>query len=87
MDETGHFKVSLSLSFFTFVYSYLLSSPSLIFHFSSSFFFTLQWGAADAKFKVPFGENKEFKLVSLKPGVGQYIAIHVTLTARDFFLA
>ena len=23
----------------------------------------------------------------LKPGVGQYIAIHATLTARDFFLA
>ena len=27
------------------------------------------------------------KVLPLKPGVGQYIAIHATLTARDFFLA
>ena len=26
-------------------------------------------------------------ILPLKPGVGQYIAIHATLTARDFFLA
>ena len=29
----------------------------------------------------------EIKVLPLKPGVGQYIAIHATLTARDFFLA
>ena len=27
------------------------------------------------------------KVLPLKPGVGQYIAMHATLTARDFFLA
>ena len=26
-------------------------------------------------------------VLPLKPGVGQYIAIHATRTARDFFLA
>ena len=48
---------------------------------------TPQWGAADAEIKVPSGENTELKVLPLKPGVGQYIAIHATLTARDFFLA
>ena len=46
-----------------------------------------QWGAADAEIKVPSGENTELKRSPLKPRVGQYTAIHVTLTARDFFLA
>ena len=41
-----------------------------------------QCGAADAEIKFPSGENTE-----LKPEVGQYIAVHATLTARDFFLA
>ena len=45
-----------------------------------------QWGAADADIKVPSGENTP-DVLPLKPGVGQYIAIHDTLTARDFFLA
>ena len=45
-----------------------------------------QWGAADAEIKVPSGENRG-NVLPLKPGVGQYIAIHATLTARDFFLA
>ena len=36
-----------------------------------------QWGAADAEIKVPSDENT----------VGQYIAMHATLTARNFFLA
>ena len=46
-----------------------------------------QWGAADAEIKVPSGENTELNVLPFKPGVGQYIAIHATLTARDFFLA
>ena len=46
----------------------------------------LQRGAADAEIKVPSGENTELKHSPLKPGVGQYIAIHATLTANDFFL-
>ena len=45
-----------------------------------------QWGAADAEINVPFGENTDLKRSPLKLGVGQYIAKHVTLTARDFFL-
>ena len=31
--------------------------------------------------------TRSFDVLSLKPGVGQYIAIHAMLTARDFFLA
>ena len=50
-------------------------------------YFTPQWGAADAEIKVPSGENTELKRSPFKVGVGQYIAIHATLTARDFFLA
>ena len=46
-----------------------------------------QWGAADAEIKVPSGDNTELNVLPLKPGVGQYIAIHATLIARDFFLA
>ena len=61
----------LSLSFFFFVF---LHPP--------------QWGAADAEVKVPSVENTELKgSLPLKPGVGQYIAMHATLIARDFFLA
>ena len=46
-----------------------------------------QWGAADAEIKVPSGERTQsLNVLPLKPGVSQYIAIHATLTARDFFL-
>ena len=31
--------------------------------------------------------TQSLKVFPLKPGVGQYIAIHAMLTARDFFLA
>ena len=31
--------------------------------------------------------TQSLKVLPLKPGVGSYIAIHATLTARDFFLA
>ena len=31
--------------------------------------------------------TQSLQVLPLKPGVGQYIAIHATLTARDFFLA
>ena len=48
---------------------------------------TLQWGAVDTEIKVPSGKNTELKFLPLKPGVDQYITIHATLTARDFFLA
>ena len=31
--------------------------------------------------------TQRLNVLALKPGVGQYIAIHATLTAVDFFLA
>ena len=48
---------------------------------------TSQWGAADAEIKVQSDENTELKGSPFKTEVGQYIAIHATLTARDFFLS
>ena len=39
------------------------------------------------KFKSHLVRTQSLYVVPLKPGVGQYIAIHATLTARDFFLA
>ena len=46
-------------------------------------------GAADVEIKVPSDENTELKSAPFKlnPGVGQYIAMRATLTARDFFFA
>ena len=32
-------------------------------------------------------QRKNVNVLPLRPGVGQYIAIHATLTARDFFLS
>ena len=54
---------------------------------SFSVLVTPQWGAADAEINVPSGENTELNFLPLKPGVGQYIDILATLTAKDFFLA
>ena len=50
---------------------------------------TPQWGAADAEIKVPSDlvRTQSLNVLPFKPGVGQYIAIHATLTARDFFVA
>ena len=31
--------------------------------------------------------TQNLNVLSLKPGVGQYIGVYATLTARDFFLA
>ena len=44
-----------------------------------------QRGAADAEIKVPLVENTELEGSPCK--AWEYIAIHATLTARDFFLA
>ena len=47
-----------------------------------------QWGAADADIKVPSVENTQPKRSPFKAwSRSVYIAIHATLTARDFFLA
>ena len=39
------------------------------------------------KLKSHLVRTQSLNVLSVKPGVGQYIAIHATLTARDFFLA
>ena len=39
------------------------------------------------KFKSHLVRIQSLNVFPLKPGVGQYIAIHATLTDRDFFLA
>ena len=39
------------------------------------------------KLKSHLVRTQSLHVLPLKPGVGQYIAIHATLTARDFFLA
>ena len=46
-----------------------------------------QWGAADAEIEIPLLKTQSLKVLPLNPGVGQHIAMHATLTARDFFLA
>ena len=44
-------------------------------------------GTADAKIKSHLVRTLSLNVFPLKPGVGQNIAIHATLTVRDFFLA
>ena len=39
------------------------------------------------KLKSHLMRTLSLKVLPLKPGVGQYIAMHAMLTARDFFLA
>ena len=42
------------------------------------------WGAANAESHLM--RTQSLKVLPLKPGVGQYIAMHATLTARNFSL-
>ena len=49
------------------------------------FYYDLQWGAADAEITSHLLRTQSSKVLPLKPGVGQYIAIHAMSTARDFF--
>ena len=39
------------------------------------------------KLKSLLMRTQSLKVLPLKPGVGQYIAMHAALTVRDFFLA
>ena len=39
------------------------------------------------KLKSHLVRTQSLNVLPLKPGVGQYISVHATLTARDFFLA
>ena len=45
------------------------------------------WELRTQKLKSHLLRTQNLKVLPLKPGVGQYIAIHATLTARDFFFA
>ena len=65
------------------------TSSSVHIHFPRrAFKLAQQWGAADAEIKRShLMRTQSLKILPLKPGVGQYIAVHATLTARDFFLA
>ena len=38
------------------------------------------------KLKSHLLRTQSLNIIDLKPGIGQYIAIHATLTARDFSL-
>ena len=69
-------KVSLKPCFFTLI---LFEDKSLSFHSRSGELRT-------QKLKSHPLTTQSFKGLLLKPGVGQFTAIHATLTARDFFL-
>ena len=55
--------------------------------FGLPYFRAPQWGAADAEIKTHLVRTQSLNVFPVKPGVGQYIAIHATLTAGDIFLA
>ena len=63
----------------------------LFFYFSSYFFFLLlkprSGELRTQKLKSHLMRTQSLKILPLKPGVGQYIAIHATLIARDFYLS
>ena len=73
------------LFFFSFCccrlfFDYVIQSPPLLFGARSGELRT-------QKLKSHLVRTQSLNALPLKPGVGQYIAIHATLTARDFFLA
>ena len=46
-----------------------------------------QWELQEQKLESHLMRTQSLKVLPFKPGVGQHIAMHATLTARDFFLA
>ena len=46
-----------------------------------------QWGAANADSKSNLISTQSLKVLPLKTGVGQYIAMHATLIAKDLLFA
>ena len=61
--------------------------PQIFFNLITLFSYPApQWGAAH-KLKSHLLKTQTLKVLPLNPGVGQYIAMHATLTARDFFLS
>ena len=68
--------------------SSLISTPpvhSLAFSQNLSCFFFLRWLLRTQKLKSHQMRRQRLKILPLKSGVGQYIAMHATLTARYFF--
>ena len=58
--------------------------------FAKFFMYYLAVGRGEKKkqkLKSHLLRTQSLKVLPLKPGVGQYIAIHAMLTAREFFLA
>ena len=53
----------------------------------SPLFKLCSWELRMQKLKFHLLRIRISKVLLLKPGAGQYIAMHATLTARDFFLA
>ena len=53
----------------------------------SVFVFPRSWELRTQKLKSHLVGTQNLNVHPLKPGIGQYIGIHATLTARDFFLA
>ena len=61
-----------------------IASPSL----PPIIFFNNRSGVLrEQKLKTYLLRTQSSKVLPLKPGVGQYMAMHATLTTRDFFLA
>ena len=71
-------------------YNFLFpSSPFLFFFFStfqSATEFSDHWSPTTQKLKSHLLRTQSLNILPLIPGVGQYIAKHATLTARDFLL-
>ena len=64
-----------------------LTAHSPAFFQNLSRFFSRSGELRTQKLKSHLMRTQSLNVLPLKPGVGQYIAIHATLTARDFFLA
>ena len=54
---------------------------------SPAFLLPLSGELRTQKLKSHLVRTQSLNVLPLKPGVGQYIATHATLTAKDFFLA
>ena len=75
------------LSFDSTLLSYLLFFCLVLLPFLSYRFLPRSGELRTQKLKFHLMRTQSLKVLPLKPGVGQYLAMHATLTARDFFLA
>ena len=82
-------KKSLLPSFLVFL-SFIINFFSLFRPLFVSSFFLIRPRSGETrtqKLKSHLMRTQSLKVLSSKPAVGQYTAMHATLTARDFFLA